>query len=155
MTVRRLGRGDEALAAAAVDVFLEPSADDGFPPVDVAPMLASPTAVLFVSLSSDGTGPVGWVYGHELIHPDGERSMLLYALDVAEGHQREGRGRALVSAFVEEARARGCTEVWVLTDDSNDAALATYTAAAGVREADESVMFVWPLAPGREASGGE
>ena len=151
--VRRLGPDDSALAAEAVRVFSEASPDDGFPAVDVAPMLASPTAVLFVSLA--GPEPVGWVYGHELVHPDGERTMLLYALDVADGHQREGRGRALVEAFVAEARGRGCTEVWVLTDDSNDAALATYAAAGGVREADQSVMFVWPLAPGREASGGD
>jgi GNAT superfamily N-acetyltransferase len=149
VTVRRLGVGDEALARAAVAEF-SASEGDGFPAVDVAPMLSSPTAVLLVSVSASGA-PVGWVYGHELVHPDGERTMLLYALDVAEAHRREGRGRALVSAFVDEARARGCTEVWVLTDDANAAALATYAAAGGRREADESVMFVWPLAPGREA----
>ena len=146
--VRLLGPGDEALAEAAVR-RLSAEADDGFA-VDVAPVLASPTAVLLVS-TDDDAGPVGWVYGHELVHPDGERTMLLYALDVDEGFRRQGRGRALVSAFVDEARRRGCTEVWVLTDAGNAAALATYAAAGGVREAEESVMFTWPLAPGRES----
>ena len=114
-------------------------------------MLASPTAVLLVSVADDGTTPAGWVYGHELVHPDGERTMLLYALDVDEPFQRQGRGRALVEAFVDETRRRGCTEVWVLTGDGNPAALATYASAGGRREADPSVMFTWPLAPGREA----
>jgi GNAT superfamily N-acetyltransferase len=150
--VRRLGPGDEALAEAAVRAF-SASEGDGFG-TDVAPMLASPTAVLLVSL--DGAGaPVGWVYGHELVHPDGERTMLLYSLDVDEAHRREGRGRTLVAAFVEEARGRGCTEVWVLTDDANAAALATYASAGGRREADDSVMFTWPLASGREAGSTE
>jgi GNAT superfamily N-acetyltransferase len=152
--VRRLGVGDEALAAAAVERFSGPTAGDGFAAVDVGPMLASPAAELLVSLGDDGS-PVGWVYGHELVHPDGERTMLLYALDVDEGWQRQGRGRALVEAFVASARARGCTEVWVLTSDDNAAALATYLAAGGVREDEASVMFTWPLAPGREASGGD
>jgi GNAT superfamily N-acetyltransferase len=149
--VRRLGPGDEQVARAAVATFAAEEGD-GFP-VDVGPMLSSPTAVLLVSLADGDSGEVvaGWVYGHELVHPDGERTMLLYALDVDEAFRRQGRGRALVAAFVDEARSRGCTEVWVLTDDANPAALATYAAAGGVRDPDASVMFTWPLAPGREA----
>ena len=76
-------------------------------------------------------GVAGWVYGHELAHPDGERTMLLYALDVAEEHRGRGYGSALVRAFVHEATDRGCTEVWVLTDRDNDAGMATYAAAGG------------------------
>ena len=149
-SVRLLGPGDAALAEAAVrSLGAEPG--DGFG-VDVAPMLASPVAVLLVSVAADDS-PVGWVYGHELVHPDGERTMLLYALDVDEAYRRQGRGRALVEAFVDEARRRGCTEVWVLTDDANAPALATYAAAGAVRDLDESVMFTWPLAPGRESGG--
>lgn len=148
MTVRRLGPGDEALARAAVAAFAAEEGD-GFA-VDVGPMLTSPSAVLLVSLA-DGEVPAGWVYGHELVHPDGERTMLLYALDVDEPFRRQGRGRALTEAFVDDARQRGCTEVWVLTDDANPAALATYAAAGGQRDPDPSVMFTWPLAPGREA----
>jgi ADP-ribose pyrophosphatase YjhB (NUDIX family) len=150
-TVRRLGPADDALARAAVATFAVEEGD-GFP-VHVAPLLSSPTAVLFVSVS-DGGDVAGWVYGHELVHPDGERTMLLYALDVAEAHRRRGRGRALVEAFVGEARSRGCSEVWVLTDDANPAALASYAAAGGSRDPDPSVMFTWPLAPGREAGPG-
>jgi ribosomal protein S18 acetylase RimI-like enzyme len=147
MTVRRLSVGDESSAEEAVRLF----ADESPLPIDTSSFLRRPEAVLFVS-TDDGDGSLaGWVYGHELVHPDGERTMLLYALDVADGFQRRGHGRALVSAFVDHARSSGCTEVWVLTDDDNVAAVATYSAAGGVREPDDSVMFVWPLAPGREA----
>lgn len=33
--------------------------------------------------------------------------------------------------------------MWVLTDDGNPAALRAYTAAGGVRERPDSVLFGW------------
>ena len=143
MTVRRLGPEDRSTAEEACRLFEE----DG--PLDVARFLNRPEAHLFVA--EDDAGVCGWAYGHELVHPDGESTMLLYSLDVAEGAQRRGHGRDLVTAFVGQANAIGCTEVWVLTDDDNDAALATYASAAGTRDPDLSVIFVWTLAPGRHS----
>ena len=153
--VRRLGGGgdvgadDEALAEEAVRSFAE---EAPAVPIDVRAFLRRPEAVLLVALD-DHEALAGWLYGHELVHPDGERTMLLYALDVDDAFRRRGHGRALVTSFVELARSSGCTEVWVLTDDGNPAALATYASAGGTREAQDSVMFTWPLAPGREAGG--
>lgn len=146
MTIRRLGVGDEEVAEAAVLLFAEESSSL---PIDVGAFLARPEAVLFVAYDEDSLA--GWVYGQELVHPDGERTMLLYALDVDEPFHRRGHGRGLVMAFVDLARSTGCTEVWVLTDDGNPAALATYASAGGARESEASVMFTWPLAKGREA----
>ena len=146
MTVRRLGIGDEDLAEAAVALFAEEAPSL---PVDVGSFLRRPEAVLLVALDEDELA--GWLYGHELVHPDGERTMLLYALDVDERFQRRGHGRSLVVGFVELARSAGCTEVWVLTDDANPAGLATYASAGGEREEQGQVMFTWPLRPGREA----
>ena len=57
--------------------------------------------------------------------------MFLYALDVAERHRGRGYGSALVRAFVREANDRGCTEVWVLTEHDNEAAIATYLSGGG------------------------
>jgi ribosomal protein S18 acetylase RimI-like enzyme len=74
-------------------------------------------------------GVAGWAYGHELAHPDGERTMLLYALDIAGQHRGRGYGSALVRAFVREARDRGCTEIRVLTEHDNEAAMAVYMSA--------------------------
>lgn len=131
--------GDEALADRACRVF-ETAGD-----LDSHAFLRRPEATLVVAQEEDADDVVGWVYGQELVHPNGELTMLLYALDVAEHAQRRGHGKALVTAFVEDARARGCTEVWVLTDDDNTAGCATYASAGGVREPGEQVMFVWTL----------
>lgn len=85
------------------------------------------------------------------VHPDGERTMLLYALDVAGRVRRRGVGTALVNAFVDHARGLGCTEVWVLTDAASPAAIATYEAAGGERDAASQVLFKWKLAEGRHS----
>jgi len=112
--------------------------------VNPRPFLQRPEAVMFV-VEDDESRPCGCVYGHELVHPDGERTMLLYSLDVAEHSRRRGYGTALVKSFVDHARKAGCSEVWVLTEDDNDAALATYATADGQRDPGCQVMFVWSL----------
>jgi aminoglycoside 6'-N-acetyltransferase I len=143
MNVRRLQPGDEDLAAQMCRMFddEDPGRSDR---VDPQPFLRRPETVMFVV--EDESGARGCAYGHELMHPDGVRTMLLYSLDVAESVRRRGYGIALVNAFVDHARAIGCTEVWVLTDDANVAGLATYNSAGGQREPTDQVMFVWPLA---------
>ena len=138
MNVRQLRAGEEQLAADACRLF----GADG----DVDPMsfLSRPETALLIA--EDELGVTGWAYGHELAHPNGEKTMMLYAVDVAERARRQGVGTALASAFVEHAQARECTEVWVLADDTNSAAIATYTAAGGARDGLPQVMFTWKLA---------
>lgn len=114
--------------------------------VDVAAFLDGAGTRAVAVVAEDADGVAGWAYGHVLVHPDGERTMLLYALDVAERARGRGVGTALTDAFVRHARAAGCTEVWTLTEADNDAAIATYRAAGGQREPDDPVMFSWPLA---------
>lgn len=104
--------------------------------------LGDPNAFAVASLTEDGER-AGLAYGHVLAHPDGRRTALLYSLDVEEAHRRRGHGRAAVLAFIDEARRRGCSEVWVLTDDGNGPALATYTSAGGLREQTTQVLFTW------------
>src|SRR5205823_3429558 len=143
MGVRRLGPGDEASAGEACRLFgLSGELDPGA-------FLARPETTLLVA--EEAGALVGWVYGHELAHPDGERTMLLYALDVAEAFRGRGHATALVSTFVAHARVRGCTEVWVLTDDGNPGGLATYHAAGGIRDSVDQVMFHWRLAERRHS----
>jgi ribosomal protein S18 acetylase RimI-like enzyme len=141
--IRNLGPGDERFATETCLAF------GLHGELDAAMFHRRPDATLIVA--SDGPAVVGWVYGHELVHPDGELTMLLYALDVADQARRRGIGKALVAAFVDDARSRDCTEVWVLTDDENDAGLATYGAAGGERDPVPQMMFTWKLADGRHS----
>lgn len=141
--IRRLDVGDEKTAEDACRLFGGPG------DLEPARFFETPGTALIVA--EDDSGVTGWVYGHELVHPDGERTMLLYALDVAERSRRQGVGTALVTAFVEHSRSVGCTEAWVLTDDQNPAGLATYRTVGARRDPVDQVMFSWKLAEGRHS----
>jgi ribosomal protein S18 acetylase RimI-like enzyme len=91
--------------------------------------------------------PIGFVSGVELTHPDKGTEMFLYELAVDESHRRRGTGTALVTALRELARERGCYDMWVLTDEDNEAALRTYR-KAGSAESSTHVMLTWPLTSG-------
>jgi GNAT superfamily N-acetyltransferase len=143
MQVRLLGPGDEMLAEQASRLF------GATGELDARAFLGRPETSLLIAEDEDGIA--GWVYGHELVHPEGETTMLLYALDVAARARGRGCGRSLVNTFVDHARNRGCTEVWVLTDDANPGAAATYRSAGGHRVPADQVMFSWRLAEGRHS----
>jgi ribosomal protein S18 acetylase RimI-like enzyme len=91
--------------------------------------------------SIDGVD-VGFVSGVETTHPDKGTEMFLYELGVAEEHQHQGVGHALVDELRTLGIERGCYGMWVLTDDGNPAALRAYAAAGGKRE-PVAVMFSW------------
>jgi len=84
--------------------------------------------------------PAGFVTGVEMTHPDKGTEMFLYELGVSEGLRSRGIGRSLVAALAQLARDRGCYGMWVLTDPGNAAAQTAYSAAGGVREADQAFI---------------
>ena len=104
--------------------------------------LEEPTSHLCIAYE-DGE-PAGFVSGVETTHPDKGTEMFLYELAVDERHRRRGIGTALVRALAERARATGCYGMWVLTDRTNVAALATYR-RTGATEESEQVMLSWEL----------
>jgi [ribosomal protein S18]-alanine N-acetyltransferase len=135
MDIRALGPGDDAVVAAAEHLFDGPVQADA-----AARFLAEPGHHLLVAYDSDR--PVGFVSGVELTHPDKGTEMFLYELAVDESFRRRGIGRALVEALAALTREHGCYGMWVLTDDDNVAARATYRSAGG-REASRSLMLGW------------
>jgi ribosomal protein S18 acetylase RimI-like enzyme len=96
-------------------------------------------------VAREGDDLVGFVSGVEMTHPDKGTEMFLYELAVDDDWQRQGIGVALVNALADLARDRDCYGMWVLTDDDNDAALATYTSAGGSRS--NQVMLDWEWSP--------
>jgi ribosomal protein S18 acetylase RimI-like enzyme len=134
--IRRLGPGDADTVIAASALF------------DHAPVreaterfLAEPTHHLVMAFDDDGRA-TGFVSGVETTHPDKGTEMFLYELDVAEDARRQGIGKALVTALRDLARERGCYGMFALTDDDNDAALATYR-STGTRNESAHVMLDW------------
>ena len=123
MEIVLLGPGENDKVRAAGHLFDAPPVDDA-----VESFLTDDRHHLFVAYEDEL--PVGFVSGVELTHPDKGTEMFLYELAVDEAHQRHGIGRALVRRLAAHARDRGCYGMFVLTDDDNAAALATYAVDA-------------------------
>ena len=135
MRIEHLGPGDEEKLAAAEELLdgpLKPDAAHHF--------LGDPTHHMLVAYV-DGE-PAGFVSGVGMTHPDKGTEMFLYELAVDEAHRRQGIGTALVQTLRDLARERGCYGMWVLTDDDNVAAGATYRKAGGEVES-QPLMFSW------------
>lgn len=102
--------------------------------------LSDPTHHLLIA-DADGR-PAGFVSGVEMTHPDKGTEMFVYELGVAPEWRRQGIAKALLLELVEIARERECYGMWVLTDDDNAAALASYTSAGATRESAH-ILFEW------------
>lgn len=134
VAVKRLGPGDEALVRSALSLF------DSDIAAEPAEFVSDSRTLAFIA--EKGGEIAGWLYGYELLRPDGNREALIYSIDVAEDYRGRGCGRALIAAFLAEARQKGCTEVWTLTDDDNTAAQSLYENTGG-GTAQGQVMYTW------------
>lgn len=122
--IRALGPADAAAVVGASRLFDGPAHEDA-----TRAFLADPRHHMLFAFVEDR--PVGFVSGVELIHPDKGTEMLLYELAVDESERRRGIGRALIEALAAVASERRCYGMFVLVDDDNEAALATYASAGG------------------------
>ena len=123
-------------AAAAAHLF-----DD---PIDVAALaafLADERHHLLIGYIDDR--PAGFLTAIELLHPDKPKpEMFLYELGVNEPDRGRGVASALMQRLVRLCEERGCREMFVLTDENNEAARATYKKAGGEAE-PAGLMFTW------------
>jgi ribosomal protein S18 acetylase RimI-like enzyme len=134
--IMRLGSGDADKVVAAGRLF------DDRPQADAtARFLAEPGHHLLVAFE-DGV-PVGFITGVESVHPDKGTEMFLYEMGVDEAYRGRGIGRELVRHLAELARSKGCYGMWVGTEATNAAALATYRAAGASRDEEQAAILTW------------
>lgn len=77
------------------------------------------------------------------IHPDKPAALWINEVSVVAGHQRRGVGQEVVRALLEHAKQLGCTEAWVATEQSNEAAIRLYASTGGKKDPDDLVMFTY------------
>ena len=88
--------------------------------------------------------PAGQILGYLLKRWDFASPMLfLYSIDVAEKYRRQGIALKLVEEFNRLGREEGCSETFVLADDTNPPAMSLYHSAKGIRVFPDQVMFIW------------
>ena len=132
MNPRRLGPADAGAAVALVATFFEqPAGEDS-----LRAWLADDDRVMIGVWQDDE--PAGILYGYFLARPDGLPDMLLvYSIDVAARFRRQGCARAMLAVALSARRG----SVWLLTNESNAAAMALYREAGGTRPNPDDVMF--------------
>ena len=137
--VRVLGPGDETvLQNVAPDVFDNP--------IDfrlAAEFLRDGHYHLAVAL--DGDVVVGFASGVTYIHPDKPLELWINEVGVASSHRKQGIGKQVIQAVFEAGRAIGCREAWVLTDQSNAAAMRLYKSIGGTEAPGETIMYSFVL----------
>ena len=134
IAVRRLGPGDEAEVERYAAAFDDPIRADS-----VRRFLGDDRHHLLV-VDVDGA-PAGFVSATEILHPDKAPELFLNELGVDEPFRRRGAASALVEELRSLGRELGCATIWVLTDEANAAAMATYRRAGGVWDGERQVMF--------------
>jgi ribosomal protein S18 acetylase RimI-like enzyme len=128
MNIRRLGPGDEAVVRELAD--REPR----------TALLQDERTIFLVAF--EGDIPVGFVLAYELPRRHGDRSIVfVYEIDVREDRQRRGVGTALMQELAQHARERGIAEGFVLTEASNERAMAFYASLDSERPHDDDVMW--------------
>lgn len=136
--VRLLRSGDLAvLERIAADVF-----DQSVDPALWSEFLADPRHHLAAAI--DAGVVVGFASAVHYVHPDKPPQLWINELGVAPTHQRRGLARRLLDELLALARALGCSEAWVLTEEDNAAARAAYRSAGG-EETAGVVMVTFPL----------
>jgi ribosomal protein S18 acetylase RimI-like enzyme len=134
-----MGAGDEARVQEAEALF-----DDAVSPTATAAFLRDERHHLLIAYL--GGRPVGFISAAELLHPDKPRpEMFVNELGVLPAFTRRGIATSLINELLEVCRARRCSEMWVLTDEHNVAAIATYHSTGGRREPPGQVMFTYDL----------
>lgn len=138
--IRLLGPADAAvLDRVDPDVF-----DFPVQPALAQQYLSDPNCLLAVALDEQNV-VVGMASGIVYLHPDKPLQLFINEVGVAEPVRRQGLARRLVQTLLDHARALGCTEAWVATEESNTAARALYEALGGKEDAERAVVYVYPL----------
>ena len=139
MEIRILHEGDQpVLDRVAADVC-----DDPIDARAAGEFLRDPGHRLAVAID-DGV-VIGFVSAVVYVHPDKPAPELwINEVGVAPSHQGRGIARRLLASTLEDARALGCREAWVLTDRANHPAMRLYEAAGGEASGDH-VMFTFRL----------
>jgi len=141
MQIRRLTVEDTAFAMGAAQVF-----KGRFPESDgMEEFLASSQNILLIA-EEEGM-PLGFLLAYRLTRWDQARPMMfVYEVEVLEAYQRQGIGRTLIGEIQRISRQAGCLKLFLITNASNEAAMALYTATGLRRSADDDVLLTYNLA---------
>lgn len=111
-------------------------------PSRVWAFLATRVNELIVAL--DRGEVIGFAFGTMMLRPDKPTAFYVDELGVHEDYRRQGIGRRLLTRMVEQARDRGCENLWLAAEGDNAVALALFR-SMGAGEQGNVVVLDWTL----------
>ena len=132
-----------AADASVLDRIADEVFDDPVRPALAAEFLADPRHHICVAVEDDVV--VGFASAVHYVHPDKPTELWINEVAVAPPFRQQGVAKAILARLLAHAKAIGCREAWVLTDEDNGPARALYRAAGG-EESHGVVMVTFPLA---------
>jgi aminoglycoside 3-N-acetyltransferase I len=133
VAIRRLGPGDEGVVLAL--------ATQG-EPARLEELLADERTYLLAAFDDSGTEPIGFVLAYELVRRHGDPARLfVYELGVDPARRRRGIATALMSELARLATERGIRFGFLLTNESNVAAMALYASLGAHRPNADDVLW--------------
>lgn len=97
-----------------------------------------------LAVAIDDGAVVGMVSAVHYVHPDKPPQLWINELGVASTHRRRGIGRQLLDTILAHGRTLGCTEAWLGTEETNEAARGLYRGAGG--KSEPFTLYSFPLA---------
>lgn len=113
-------------------------------PHSLAAFLKDPRHVMYLAVDSEQV--VGMASGVEYFHPDKPPQLWINEVGVAATHRRQGIGRRLVRALMQEAQQRGCQAAWLGTESDNHAGQACFGSVGGASDRVAFLLYEWQLA---------
>jgi ribosomal protein S18 acetylase RimI-like enzyme len=136
-TIFRAGFGDEALALQAM-VEVHGHTDVEFHVLSESLRDLS----IYIFLAVENNRVLASLNGYALQRPHRyAHQFLLYEIDVRPECRRQGIGKALLQSFIQLARTSGASEIWLLSNESNAAAMQLYRSCGFERPNSDDVML--------------
>jgi GNAT superfamily N-acetyltransferase len=101
-----------------------------------------------LAVALDDETVVGMASAVHYVHPDKAPQLFINEVAVAPTHQRRGIGRRLLDLLLHRGRQLGCSEAWVLTEETNAAARQLYALGSGAQPPMPSLMYTFDLTSG-------
>jgi ribosomal protein S18 acetylase RimI-like enzyme len=134
--VKRLREGDEPSLRKLISIFKPGDETEHH----TNQLLGHKDVHLLSAISSEDT--IGFLLAYELPRlSTAEKMMFIYELEVTVEHRRKGVGRLLLEAVLTYSHLQGFSKAFVITEESNKAALNLYLSSGGISNHDDDAVI--------------
>ena len=88
---------------------------------------------------------IGFLYGYDIIHPNGKHAFFIYSVGVLPKYQDKGYGTKLLDFVKNYAKQHGFFEMFVITDKGNPRACHVYEKLGGKNDYENEIVYVYNL----------